>query len=216
MIAIKKYCSFLSSRILHCALFTLYSLLSFANIFECRLRTNVVNFSSSKSDHFWLKLWNFEALEDACRKTASQSWGVCCAVLYSFLQDIKKSCECGAAQDQYLGVSQTFNLILPLFVFCALALFCMEAPIVLSISGLLLEAKVSLLIPPLLFNTLPTPTSMTSQKCYIHPPLQTALQYCVSSDFSQYSCDLQGNVFASVGRAKCEHCSCWWISKHLE
>ena len=113
-------------------------------------------------------------------------------------------------------VSQTFNLILPLFVFCALALFCMEAPIVLSISGLLLEAKVSLLIPPLLFNTLPTPTSMTSQKCYIHPPLQTALQYCVSSDFSQYSWDLQGNVFASVGRAKCEHCSCWWISKHLE
>ena len=124
-------------------------------------------------------------MEDECRKTASQSWGVCwllCCI--HFYKRIKKVVQ---PRINIWWVSQTFNLILPLFVFCALALFCMEAPIVLSISGLLLEAKVSLLIPPLLFNTLPTPTSMTSQKCYIHPPLQTALQYRVSSDFSQYS-----------------------------
>ena len=84
---------------------------------------------------------------------------LCCSHFYKIL---KKVVSVVQPRINIWGVSQTFNLILPLFVFSAL--FCMEAPIVLSISGLLLEAKVSSLIPPLLFNTLPTPTptSMTS------------------------------------------------------
>ena len=86
---------------------------------------------------------------------------LCCSHFY---RRLKKVVSVVQPRINIWGVSQTFNLILPLFVFSALALFCMVAPIVLSISGLLLEAKVSSLIPPLLFNTLPTPTptSMTS------------------------------------------------------